>query len=138
MKQNEMKEPMKTRRNQTWMRLRLVRCMSVLLGVVALMTTWDRVRAEGIVPPEDKFRGLTYGEWAAQWWRTALSIPVVGGSHPNINGGAFDGTKGVLFLAGAGAGATFNITVPAGTPIFFPVVNAECSVLEPDPFHGDN
>lgn len=44
----------------------------------------------------------------------------------------------MLFLAGIGGGATFAITIPPGTPIFFPVVNAECSVLEPDPFHGDD
>jgi hypothetical protein len=29
-----------------------------------------------------------------------------------------------------------NITIPPETALFFPVVTAECSTVEPDPFHG--
>ena len=92
----------------------------------------------GVIPAGGTFRGLSYGEWGARWWSTAFSIPVVDGSHPVISGGAFGGDNGVVFLAGIGGGATFEITIPAGTALFFPVLNAECSVLEPEPFHGDN
>jgi hypothetical protein len=95
----------------------------------------------GIRPPNAQYRGFTYGEWAAMWWQAAYSIPVVDGDHPLISGGAFQGPKGVVFLAGAFAGdepAVIEITIPAGTPLFFPVINVECSVFEPDPFHGDN
>lgn len=124
----------------------LCRCwwLAMLLGAFTLAGISQNAQAQGgnknprVIPPHAKFRGLSYGEWGARWWSNAFSIPVVGGSHPVISGGTFDGDKGVLFLAGIGGGATFDITIPAGTPLFFPVVNAECSVLEPDPFHGDD
>lgn len=92
-----------------------------------------------MIPPEAKYRGLTYGEWAAKWWQAAFALPVVNGDHPVISGDAFGGEDGVLFLAAVlGSPATVELTIPAGTPLFFPVVNAECSIIEPDPFHGDD
>jgi hypothetical protein len=126
-----------------------IKCARVLLvlvtlGLVTLAAVPYDAQAQGgnknpgVIPPHAKFRGLSYGEWGARWWSTALSIPVVEGSHPVISGGAFGGDNGVLFLAGIGGGATFDITIPAGTALFFPVVNSECSILEPDPFHGDD
>lgn len=92
----------------------------------------------GVIPPNAQYRGLSYGEWGAKFWQAAYSIPVVDGEHPFISGGAFGGEDGVVFLAGIGGGAVIEITVPAGTPLFFPVINAECSEIEPDPFHGDD
>ena len=91
-----------------------------------------------IIPPGTIFRGLTYGEWGAQWWKAAFSIPVVAGDHPLFSGGAFGEHNGVVFLAAVGGGATIAVTIPDGSAIFVPVINTECSVLEPDPFHGDN
>jgi hypothetical protein len=115
---------------------------AVFLALVTLATvSYDAQAANGnprVIPPHASYRGLTYGEWGAQWWSTVFSIPVVNGSHPVISGGAFDGEKGVLFLSGTGGGVTLDITIPAGTALFFPVVNSECSVIEPDPFHGDD
>jgi len=46
--------------------------------------------------------------------------------------------KRVVFLAATGGGVTIDVTIPPGTSLFFPVLNLECSVFEPDPFHGDN
>jgi hypothetical protein len=110
------------------------------LGSFALDVTYhlNVVRPAHIIPPHVRYRGLSYGEWGAEWWKTVFSIPVVDDNHPVISGGAFGGDKGVVFLAAIGGGATIDVTIPAGTPLFFPVVNSECSVLEPDPFHGDN
>jgi len=31
-----------------------------------------------------------------------------------------------------------DCTVPAGKALFFPIINVECSTVEPDPFHGNN
>jgi hypothetical protein len=96
----------------------------------------------GIIPPNAKYRGFTYGEWSAMWWQAAFATPVVGGDHPLFSGGAFQGPKGMLFLAGVFADpddpAVVEITIPAGTPLFFPIINTSCSVYEPDPFHGDD
>jgi hypothetical protein len=122
--------------------------VALVLSAVTLASILAHAPAQGensnpgITPPHAKFRGLTYGEWGAKWWQAAFACPVVAGAppyHPVLSGGAFRGDKGVLFLAGKGGeAATVDITIPPGTPLFFPVVNAECSVLEPDPFHGDN
>ncbi len=87
-----------------------------------------------IVPPLPRL----YGQLAAKWWQEAFSIPVVNGHHPLIDGGAFGGQHHVLFLSGVGGGVTIDLTVRPWEALFFPVVNAECSVIEPPPFHGDN
>lgn len=91
-----------------------------------------------IIPPNVRYRGLTYGEWGAEWWRAMFAIPVAGGEHPLLNWGAFEGDRGEEFLTAVGGGAEIDVTVGPGTPILFPVVIVECSVLEPDPFHGDD
>jgi len=73
----------------------------------------------GVAPPNAHYRGLTYGEWEAKCWQALFAIPVVGGDHPQISGGAFGGEDGVLFLAAVvGAPVTIDITIPAGTPLF--------------------
>src|SRR5713226_1030898 len=120
----------------------------MILGVVAVVVYLVAVsydaQAEGgnrnprVIPPNARYRGLTYGEWGARWWQAAFSVPVVDGDHPLISGGAFGGENGVLFLSGVGGGVTIELTIPPGTALFFPVVNTECSVIEPDPFHGDD
>lgn len=122
------------------------KCANVLLVLVALVAVSSDAHAQGgnrnpgILPPNAHYRGFTYGEWGAMWWQAAFDIPVLDGDHPLISGGAFQGPKGVVFLAGVFAEepAVIEITIPAGTPLFFPVINAECSVFEPDPFHGDD
>lgn len=124
------------------------KCAHVLLVWVALVAVSPDAHVQGgnpnpgIHPPNAKYRGHSYGEWAAMWWQAAFATPVVNGDHPIISGGAFQGPEGVVFLAGVFADpddpAVVEITIPAGTPLFFPVVNYECSVFEPPPFHGDN
>jgi hypothetical protein len=124
------------------------KCATVLLSLVALVAVSSDAHAQrrnpnpGIIPPNAHYRGFTYGEWAAMWWQKVYSIPVEDGDHPLISGGAFQGPRGVVFLAGVFADpdepAVIEITIPAGTPLFFPVLNASCSVFEPDPFHGDD
>ena len=59
-------------------------------------------------------------------------------NHPFFTGEPFGGPKGMLFLGSAATPATIDIAVPAGTPIFCPVVCVECSNIEPPPYHGDN
>jgi hypothetical protein len=101
-----------------------------------------------ILPPQANPYGASYGEWAGRWWAWTLSFPVnadpANGSAPlesNQNGN-------VWFLAtahGSGHGTipptvvTRQITVPAGTALFFPVLttwvdNTECPVAAFDHF----
>src|SRR5207302_11160844 len=72
-----------------------------------------------IIPPGSTYRGQSYGEWGAQWWKTIFSIPVVNGYHPLSSGGAFEGDRRVVFLAAAGGGVTIDVTIPPGTSLFF-------------------
>lgn len=90
-----------------------------------------------IAPPHSHAYGASYGEWAARWWQWALSIPA--DNHPFLGGDVLQGQTGhVVFLVGIFGGAEISLTIPPGTPLFFPIVNSECSTIEPDPFHGDN
>ena len=73
--------------------------------------------------------GATYGEWSARWWQWLLSIPAA--VNPNLdptgancNRGQEDNEDTVWFLAGTfGGSATRTCTIPAGKPIFFPLIN---------------
>jgi hypothetical protein len=77
---------------------------------------------------------------AAEWWNWAVATnpsPLEGSytDGPQCDGEFVDG---VFFLAGTtGGDATRTCTVPADTPLFFPVLNVVCSEAptapEPDP-----
>ncbi len=118
--------------------------VGIVLGFMSLVTVMSaqaksRNFNPRVLPPNSHPRGMTYGEWGAAWWQAAFAIPVVNGGHPLISGGAFGGEDGVLFLSAVvGVPVTIELTIPAGTALFLPVVNSECSVIEPDPFHGDD
>src|SRR5262245_7242311 len=67
---------------------------AVLLLAASASVALARNSNPGVIPPDGKYHGRTYAEWAAEWWKTVFSIPVVNGSHPLINGGAFGGDDG--------------------------------------------
>lgn len=101
-------------------------------------------RADGdenhqVVPVTEAYAGLTYGDWAAAWWQWAFHIPA-NPDHPFFPGGntLLDQSGRVWFLAGVFGTEVRNITIPSGIALFFPVVNSECSIFEPPPFHGDD
>src|SRR5262245_16638557 len=91
-----------------------------------------------VFPPGSNPYGASYGEWSARWWQWAFSIPVA--IHPLFDNGPCDVNQAgpVFFIGGSFTGlpATRSCTVPAGEALFFPVVNAECSNVEPPPFFG--
>ncbi|HWN93715.1 MAG TPA: hypothetical protein VNT99_01670 [Methylomirabilota bacterium] len=91
----------------------------------------DRDRGEHddeieIVRPDERYRGKTYGQWAAAWWQWALSIPEAQNPLLDTTGqSAGIGQSGpVWFLAGTfGNSVERTVTVPAGKSIFMPVHN---------------
>lgn len=122
--------------------------LALLLGVVVCLAISQHAEAgggnnnPGVVPPNAKYRGHTYGEWQAKYWQAMFAIPVVNGIHPFLSFGAFGGADGVVFLAPSyyqPGSYVVDVTIPAGTPLFLPVYfHSECSQLEPDPFHGED
>lgn len=101
--------------------------------------------APTVVKPTEPYAGMTYGDWSAAWWQYAIQTPYATIFSDSTTAG-FDcaygqGAAPVFFLVGGGskdATATRTCAVPQGKALFFPIINAECSTLEPDPWHGDN
>jgi hypothetical protein len=115
-----------------------------LAGVVGVVPA----RADGPTSPWVSFprsrpHGKTLGEWSAAWWRWASSMPVT--ANPLFDTADISaGQAGeVWFLGGTFhsnpdpsnpsvtiSKATREGAIPAGTSLFFPVINSEASELE--------
>jgi hypothetical protein len=102
-----------------------------------------------VLPPHAYPFGKSYNEWSAEWWKWHFRLPAT--DHPALsvdgaNCGAGQSGK-VWFLAAAFTNEVttneFNTivrescSVPTGKAIFFPIVNIECSTIEPEPYRGD-
>jgi hypothetical protein len=88
----------------------------------------DSPPPQNIVPVDTNAYGNSYGEWGAQWWQWAYSIPAA--TNPILDTtGQSCGLKQsgpIFFLAGTpGSGpVTRNCAVPKGKALFFPIANA--------------
>jgi len=95
----------------------------------------------GVAPVDSSPYGLTYGEWSALHWQWLFSLPVDG--HPLFEtADCSAGQSGqVWFLGGTFAAieitpgvilgeADRECTIPAGTALFFPLIDVECSSIE--------
>jgi hypothetical protein len=92
-----------------------------------------------VFPPSSIKYGDDYAGWSAACWTWLLQLPVEG--HPSVDSPSFDVSAGqagdVWFLASAFGTVERTCTIPAGKALFLALVNAECSSLEAEPFHGD-
>jgi hypothetical protein len=85
--------------------------------------------------------GRTYAQWSAQWWQWLLSIPASINPTNDTTGKDCNlaQSQPLFFLAGIGSGGMVkrSCTVPCGKPLFFPLLNVECSSVETHtPFFG--
>ena len=94
-----------------------------------------------VFPVNSRPFGMTYGQWSAAWWQWATSLPA--DQHPLFDtADCSAGQSGhVWFLGGTfvvsetatqdfvGV-ADRSCTVPTGTALFFPILNAEASTAE--------
>jgi hypothetical protein len=97
-----------------------------LIALSLVVMTGVSQAAPKPLPPTATAYGLGYEELAADWMEWAMAIPVE--TNPILDADGSYATLGqygkVWFLAGtAGGAATRAVTVPAGTALFFPVVN---------------
>lgn len=126
-------------------RLAGVLAVALLLALVPGQSARGDDANPGVLPVGSKPLGLSYGEWAAEWWRWGYSLPLDG--HPFFDQTGEDchvGQEGpVWFLAG-----TFTTTVEDGVVIgevertchippekflFFPILNAFPNNIGEDP-----
>jgi hypothetical protein len=91
-----------------------------------------------VLPINSTPAGKTYGQWSAAWWQYVYSLP--NSVSPFFDGtgahcGVGQGGSKVFFLVGVAPTATQSCTVPAGTTLFFPVLNVEsdnvCPLVTP-------
>ena len=95
---------------------------------------------ELVLPPDAPAYGLTYEAWTARFAQWAHSLPAA--IHPASDPtGALCGlgqVGPVFFLVQAGGqdAVERTCTVPAGTALLLPLLDASCTTVEPPPFHG--
>jgi hypothetical protein len=80
----------------------------------------------GVLPPNSKPHGKSYGEWGAQWWIWATQQPLATNQVLDETGEFCQlGQSGsVWFLAGNFGGTTVrDCAIPAGKTLFFPMAN---------------
>lgn len=103
------------------------------LVLVAACVILALVAAAPMASGQSSPKSQKLGNLTASWWNWALA------TSPSPLEGSYDGgvqcdgayVKGVFFLAGAANNSAASVertcTVPADTPILFPVVNVVCS-----------
>jgi hypothetical protein len=116
---------------------------AIILGLMMLtpMVADAANQNPGVLPPNSKPYGLSYGEWSAKWWQWAYSLPV--NNHPLFDtADCGTGQSGKVWFLGASfvstttpsgevvSIATRDCTVPTGKALFFPIVNSEASTVE--------
>lgn len=87
--------------------------------------------SRGVLPPQSRPYGLSYGEWSVRWWQWAYGLPVSG--HPLFDETGADCAAGqsgpVWFLGGvfnvSGTAIRDQCVVPAGKALYFPIINVE-------------
>jgi hypothetical protein len=116
-----------------------------IFAAVFLVTGVAFGRAD-VVSPSEAYLGMSYGDWSAAWWQWTTQLPdakylYVGDSDGHRCSDYVQTSAPVFFLVGGGdehKTAVRTCTVPRGKAIFLPIINVECSTLEPAPWHGDN
>ena len=93
----------------------------------------------GVIQPYAKIDGKSYGDWGAEWWKWALSVPYAQSPVVDTTGqyGSQNQKGHVWFLAGTfGTTVEREITIPDDKYIFFPLVNILNDHPCPDPTFG--
>jgi len=98
---------------------------------------FDRNHSHGVIPPQAKLQGKSYGDWGAEWFKWAVSFPYdqnpfieLTGQYQSLH------QKGPVWFLGGGGDGERSLNIPAGKFIFFPVVNLINDYPCPDPtFH---
>jgi len=107
----------------------LLTCAALLVALPALAANDN----PGVIPPDARPHGQTYGEWSVAWWQWMLSAPVPENPGLDETGEFIDwGQSGrVWFLAPNFGGVSERWgTIPTGTMLFLDLIAWESSELE--------
>jgi hypothetical protein len=97
-----------------------------------------------VMPVNSKPHGASYEEWATRWWQWEFSMPTTANPIFDTADCSTGQTDKVWFLGGGSVANFFpapgvsevqvtrNCVVPAGTFLFFPIINTECSSVMGD------
>jgi hypothetical protein len=113
--------------------------------VVLILIAGSAVHA-AVAAPNATVEGRTLPEWSAEWWKSVFAIPVYADDgttiiHPQFDAPLNEGDTvdtdyarpsadgRVTFLYGSFFGGDIerSVTIPAGKPVFVPIVNTEWS-----------
>lgn len=125
-----MKDSIKYLDSPKWTQVLSRAVVSALAGALLLLFLASPSQAERrqTVSPQGFAYGQTYAEWAAAWWKWAVSIPASTSPLRDPTGEfaalGQSASGPVWFLAGTqGGSAERTITIPAGRALFFPIIN---------------
>jgi len=126
---------------QSQVRVVGVAVVAVLLLIAVSIASARGNANPGVLPPNSRVQGLTYGEWSARWWQYVLSIPtpqnpLTGGTGANCIYQRI-GNVGLVAVDPL-VGEPIQCEVPAGMILFLDILSAECSTVEEPPFYGGN
>jgi len=119
---------MNSRINLRLLTTRAALLVSALLVLEAVVPGEDK--NPDIAPPNSNPHGTSYARWGAAWWQWVLSLPANNPPNPLLRTGSVDCSYGqfghVWFLVGILSGGTVarSCSVPTGTWLFLPVLNA--------------
>ena len=108
--------------------------VGLLGGFVLMVTPQVASAAPHVAPIASQPSGASYAEWGARWWQWAGETPT--SSNPLAGADCSGGQDGhVWFLAGVlgTGGDERTCSVPTGTALFLPIINAAYFAFLNDP-----
>ncbi len=121
--------------------LAVVVVVVVLLAGTVYIASARGNRNPGVLPPNSRVQGMTYGEWSVEWWQYVFSLPMDQNPLVGATGAvcAFELNGNVaVVVVDPSSPDPIECEVPAGTMLFLDILSAECSTLEAPPFYGGN
>src|SRR4051794_6421772 len=109
---------------------KVVSLLIVVFAAIATCPSFASAENLPIAPIQSHPHGQTYSQWAAEWWQWAFETPASVNPVLDLTGehcaeGQMDH---VWFLAGTfgtvPASVVRTCTIPTGTALFFPLINA--------------
>lgn len=133
-----------TEKENAMKRLKILSIVAVvvvlLLGTVYIASARGN-KNPGVLPPNSRVQGMTYGEWSAIWWEYVFSLPMDQNPLVGATGTACayerNGNVAVVVVDPLSP-EPIECEVPTGTILFLDILSAECSTLEEAPFYGGN